>query len=161
MNRASLNAAYLAEVSRRGLGATELLGKLPDNEMLNMFYGRYLTRPLFLGRQEHEQLYSDLVNLRSALVSLPNRLYGGDLAAFARAVGANDVQVSAVMRSRGNDVTHQTRADLYVEQGGGFRLLEFNMGSALGGMDNLEMLNGLGEHPVLAEFAQTHGLSSP
>ena len=51
-------------------------------------------------------------NLRSALVSLPDRLYGGDLAAFARAVGMTEVQVSAILRSRGATVTRMTRADL-------------------------------------------------
>ena len=150
MNRATLTAAYLDEIKRRGVTGTELLGKLPESEMLNTFYsGRYLSRPLFLGHEEREQLFQDMVNLRSALVSLPNRLFGGDLAAFARAMGANDVQVSAIMRSRGNDVTKQLRADLYVDQSGGFRLLELNMGSALGGMDNADMVRALLEHPCL------------
>lgn len=103
------------------------------------------------------ELYQDLANLRSALVSLPDRLYGGDLAAFARAVGANELQVSAVMRTRGPAVTMQTRADLYVDETG-FRLLELNMGSALGGMDNADMNRALLEHPALAEFAQAHEL---
>jgi len=159
MNRATLTAAYLDEIKRRGVTGTELLGKLPESEMLNTFYsGRYLSRPLFLGHEEREQLFQDMVNLRSALVSLPNRLFGGDLAAFARAMGANDVQVSAIMRSRGTDVTKQLRADLYVDESGGFRLLELNMGSALGGMDNADMARELLEHPLLAEFAQTHDL---
>jgi hypothetical protein len=158
MSRATLTARYLDEVKRRGIPASELLGQLPESEMLNVYYGgRYLSRPLFLGHAEREQLYADLAHLRSALVSLPNRLYGGDLAAFARAMGANEVQVSAIMRSQGPAVTRQTRADLYVDQSG-FRLLEFNMGSALGGMDNADMSRALLEHPVLAEFAQANGL---
>jgi hypothetical protein len=158
VNRATLTARYLDEVSRSGASASELLGKLPESEMLNAFYnGRYLSRPLFLGHGECEQLYADLANLRSALVSLPSRLYGGDLAAFARAIGANEVQVSAIMRSRGASVTKQTRADLYLDQSG-FRLLELNMGSALGGMDNADMNRELLKHPVLAEFAQASGL---
>jgi hypothetical protein len=161
MNRATLTTSYLDEVKRRGIGASELLGKLPESEMLNVYYhGRYLPRPLFLGHAEREQLQADLASLRSALISLPNRLYGGDLAAFARAMGANQTQVSAVMRSRGTEVTRQLRADLYLDHSG-FRLLELNMGSALGGMDNADMSRGLLEHPVLAEFAQAHGLEYP
>jgi hypothetical protein len=161
MNRATLTASYLDEVKRRGAGATELLGRLPESEMLNVYYnGRYLSRPLFLGYAEREQLHADLVNLRSALVSLPARLYGGDLAAFARAMGASELQVSAIMRSRGAEVTRQIRADLYIDATG-FRLLELNMGSALGGMDNADMSRGLLEHPVLAEFAAAHGLEYP
>jgi hypothetical protein len=153
-----LTARYLDEVKRSGAPARELIGRLPASDMLNAFYsGRYLSRPLFLGRDECDQLYADLANLRSALVSLPDRLYGGNLAAFARAVGMTEVQVSAIMRSRGAAVTKQTRADLYVDETG-FRLLEFNMGSALGGMDNADMCRELLEHPVLAEFAQAHRL---
>jgi hypothetical protein len=158
MNRGTLTARYLDEVKRSGALASELIGTLPDSDMLNVYYhGRYLSRPLFLGRSECDQLYADLANLHSALIRLPDRLYGGDLAAFARAVGASELQVSAVMRSRGAAVTRQTRADLYVDQSG-FRLLELNVGSALGGMDNADMSRGLLEHPVLAEFAEAHGL---
>jgi hypothetical protein len=159
MNRSVLTARYLDEVKRSGSRAGELLGRLPESDMLNVFYhGRYLPRPVFLGHDECEQLYADLANLHSALVSLPRRLYGGDLAAFSRAVGANDVQVSAIMRSRGTAVTKQARADMYIDENGRFRLMEFNLGSALGGMDNADMCRGLLEHPVLAEFTQAHNL---
>jgi hypothetical protein len=158
MDRVTLTARYLDEVKRSGVPASELLGTLPGSELLNAFYdGRYLTRPVFLGQDECQQLQNDLANLHSALVSLPSRLFGGDLAAFSRAVGASELQVSAIMRSRAATVTRQTRADLYVDESG-FRLLEMNMGSALGGMDNGDMAEALLEHPVLAEFAQAHGL---
>jgi hypothetical protein len=158
MNRATLTALYLDEVKRRGASASELTGPQAQSEFLNAFYGgRYLSRPLFIGREEREQLHADLENLRSALISLPDRLYGGDLAAFARAVGMADVQVSAVMRSRNPTVTRLMRADLLADETG-FRLLEFNMGSALGGMDHADMARSLLEHPVLAEFAKTHHL---
>jgi hypothetical protein len=160
VNRENLTARYLDAVSRSGASAGELLATLPESDPLNVYYhGRYLSRPLFLGREECDQLYADLANLRAALISLPGRLYGGDLAAFARAVGASEVQVSAVLRSRGSstDVTRQTRADLYADQGG-FRLLELNMGSALGGMDNADTCRALLEHPVLADFSRQHDL---
>ncbi len=158
MDRATLTSAYLGEIKRRGIGANELIGRQIDSEMLNAYYsGRYLSRPLFLGRDECQQLYTDLANLRAALISLPGKLYGGDLAAFARAVGMAEVQVSAIMRSRGTSVTKQARADLYLDSTG-FRLLECNMGSAIAGMDNADMARALLEHKVLAEFAAEHRL---
>ena len=158
MDGATLTALYLDEVKRQGGTARELIGRQQDSAMLNAFYkGRYLSRPLFLGHDECQQLYGDLANLRSALVSLPDRLYGGDLAAFARAVGMTEVQVSAILRSRAATVTRQARADLYLDKSG-FRLLELNMGSALGGTDNADMCRSLLEYPVLAEFAQAHRL---
>lgn len=159
MDRANLTDRYLNEVKRSGATAQELIGRQTESAMLNAFYGgRYLSRPLFLGYDERTRLHSDLANLRSMLISLPARLFAGDLAAFSRAVGMTDVQVSAIMRSRGTSVTKQTRADLYLDDSG-FRLLELNMGSALGGMDVPDMARLLLEHPVLAEFAQTHGLT--
>lgn len=159
MNRASLTALYLDEVKRRGIPARELVGTQPESEMLNAYYsGRFLSRPLFLGADEQQRLYADVANLRSALESLPNRLFGGDLAAFARAVGMTDLQVSAILRSRGRVVTRQARADIYADASG-FRVLEFNMGSGLAGMDNADMCRALLAHPVLAEFAQEHRLT--
>jgi hypothetical protein len=159
MDRATLTAQYLDEVEQRGIPVSDLIGSQAESEFLKIFYqGRYLSRPLFLGRAEREQLYGDLANLRSALVSLPNRLYAGDLPAFARAVGMADVQTSAIMRSRGSTVTSLTRADMYVDETG-FRLLEFNMGGAIGGIDNADMARSVLEHPVLAKFAQTHQLA--
>lgn len=158
VNGSALTAAYLEEVQRQGAKARELIGSQAESERLNAFYGgRYLPRPLFLGYAERVQLETDLLNLRSALVSLPGRLYGGNLAAFARDVGMTDVQISAIMRSQADTVTMQTRADLYVDKTG-FRLLEYNMGSALGGMDNADMCRSLLEHPLLASFAQRNGL---
>ena len=159
MDRISLTKEYLAEVTASGARATELVGSQPESKLLNSFYhGRYLSRPLFLGHEEQVQLAADLENLRTALVSLPDRLFGGDLAAFALEVGMTDLQVSAIMRSRGTSVTRQARADMYADASG-MRLLEFNMGSTLGGMDNADMCRSLLEHPLLADFARRHGLT--
>ncbi|MPZ26580.1 MAG: hypothetical protein GEV12_09000 [Micromonosporaceae bacterium] len=158
MNRANLTARYLEEVKRSGVRASDLVTTDRQSEELQIQYqDRYLSRPLFLGHEERERLHADVANLRSALVSLPDRLFGGDLAGFARALGMADVQVSAILRSRGTTVTQQSRADLYTDETG-FKLLEFNMGSAIGGIDNSDMCRMLLEHPVLAEFARTHRL---
>jgi hypothetical protein len=158
MNRETLTSLYLDEVKRAGAKAAELIGKQPESELLNAFYHkRYLSRPLFLGAAEKARLTTDLETLHRVLVSLPDRLYGGDLAAFCRAVGMTEVQVSAIMRSRGASVTRQSRADMYVDATG-FRLLEYNMGSTLGGMDCADMCAALLDHPVLAQFAQAHRL---
>jgi hypothetical protein len=158
MNRTTLTAMYLDEIKRRGPRVADLAGSQADSALLNAFYdGRFLPRPLFLGEQERDQLESDLRNVLSALVSLPDRLHGGDLSEFARAVGLSDIQVAAVLRSRGTTVTSLARPDLYADESG-FRMLELNMGSAIGGMDNAERLACMLEHPVLAEFAREHQL---
>ncbi|MDH6140052.1 hypothetical protein P3T35_002060 [Kitasatospora sp. GP30] len=157
-DRAELTASFLDGVREHGAVASELIGNQPDNDMLVAFYrGRFLSRPLFLGYEERVRLQADLENLHTALTSLPERLFDGDLGAFARAVGMNDVQVSAILRSRGAAVTKQIRADMYVDESG-FKLLEYNMGSALGGIDVGEMSRALLEHPLMREFAEEHRL---
>ncbi len=158
MDGVSLTQEYLDEVARSGAKAGELTGRQPESDLLNTFYaGKYLSRPLFIGHAERVRLHADLENLRTALAGLPDRLFGGDFAAFARAVGLSEVQVSAVMRGRGASMTRQTRADLYLDATG-FKLLELNIGSAVGGMDNADMCRALLEHPVLADFARSRGL---
>lgn len=158
MTGMSLTAEYLAHVVESGAGADELIGGQPKSDLLNTFYdGKYLSRPLFIGHAERVQLHADLENLRTALAGLPDLLFGGDFAAFARAVGLTEVQVSAIMRGRGASMTRQTRADLFLDETG-FKLLELNIGSAVGGMDNADMCRELLEHPVLAEFAESRGL---
>jgi hypothetical protein len=158
MNRKTLTTLYLKEVASSGADAADLVGVDAHTDLIRRLPPeRFLTRPLLLGAAERDQLHADLENLRSALVSLPDRLFAGDLAALARAVGLNDVQVSAVLRSRSESVTRQTRADLYSDDTG-FRLLEFNMGSTLGGMDNADIVRAYLTHPVLAGFADRHDL---
>jgi hypothetical protein len=100
-DRATLTALYLDEVARRGVRASELLSVMPKSGPMEAKYEQdYLSRPLFLGHAERDQLNQDLQQLRTALVSLPGLLYGGDLAAFARAAGMTDDQAAAVLRSR-------------------------------------------------------------
>jgi len=159
MDRAHLTASYLDEVARRGVSGSDLLSVMPESGMLAAKYQkRYLSRPLFIGRDERDQLNADLQQVRSALVSLPDRLYGGDLAAFARAAGMTDDQADVVLRSRAAQVTQLARADLYPEPAR-LRLLEFNMGSGVAGIDNADICRAMLRHPMAREFARAHRLS--
>jgi hypothetical protein len=156
--REALTAGYLADVARHGLTSKDLLAVLPRTGMVAQgLGGRCLSRPLFLGRAESERLNADLQHVRAALVSLPDRLFGGDLAAFARAAGLADRQLAAVLGTRGASVTELARADMYAGQAG-LRLLELNMGSAVDGIENGEICRALLRHPVLREFARAHRL---
>ncbi|MFH0518980.1 hypothetical protein ACHBTE_17645 [Streptomyces sp. M41] len=130
----------------------------PQSELLRIFYrGNLLPRPLFLEADERRRLLADLEVLRGALLSLPDRLFGGDLAAFARALGMNDDQVRCALRARGTSVTRLSRSDLYADAGG-FRLLEYNMGSALGGSDIVHVNRGLLNDARMKEFAAEYQL---
>ena len=161
MTRAALTASYLDAVRRRGASAAELTGDLAESPavLLNSFYPgiQYLSRPLFVGHQEARALHADVETVRGVLVSLPDRLYEGDFGAFARDAGAEGYELTAVAASRSSPVSPQGRADLY-EDATGFRLMEFNMGSALGGMENADLCRAMLRHPLLAEFAGAHRL---
>jgi hypothetical protein len=160
MRRNELTEAYLAEAAARGVGPRELV-EVASREVdlgATTYFGRCLTRPVFLSQAEQAQLATDLENLFGALTALPGRLFGGDVAAFARAVGMTEDQVTAILRSHSDRPTPFVRADLYPEPSG-FRVMELNVGSTIGGGDNALLNRGMLAHPFLAEFARAHSLS--
>ena len=160
MRRSELTEAYLAEAAARGVGPRELV-EVASREVdlgATTYFGRCLTRPVFLSQAEQAQLAGDLENLFGALTALPGRLFGGDVAAFARAVGMTEDQVTAILRVQTDRPTPFVRADLYPEPSG-FRVMELNVGSTIGGGDNAMLNRGMLAHPFLAEFVRTHSLS--
>ena len=117
---------------------------------------------MFLGYSECQQLYADVENVRTAVHSLPDRLYGGDFAAFARDVGAYGAVAKVLTGQHTAPSQHAAPSrcpsrPLRLARPR-FRLLELNQGSAIGGADNVDMCRALLRHPVLAEFARAHGL---
>jgi hypothetical protein len=160
MPHSELTDLYLKEAAGRGMAPSDLID-VANREIdlgATTYFGRCLTRPVFLGHAEHAQLAADLENLFLALTALPDRLFGGDFGAFARAVGLTEDQVTAVLRSRAPSPSRMGRADLYPESSG-FRLMEINMGSTTGGGDNAMLNRAMLGHPVLAEFVRAHSLS--
>jgi len=158
MDHETLTAQYLAEIARRGVTAADTLGVLREQTLLETLrHGRYLPRPVFLGQPERDLLHADVENLRTALFSLPDRLFGGDVAAFAKAVGASQRQLDAALLSRRVPANGLARADLYLDAAG-FKLLEMNLGSGVAGIDNADFCRALLSHPVIAGFAAEHGL---
>jgi hypothetical protein len=161
MNRAALTALYLDKVRRSGVGPDELTGGIAgsDDVLLNLFYPgmQYLSRPGFIDAAERDRLYTGTEAVRGLLASLPERLYEGDYAAFARDAGATDYQIEALSASRSDPVSPQARADLY-EDASGFKLMEYNMGSALGGMEVADVCRAMLRHPLLGGFAAEYGL---
>ena len=101
---------------------------------------------------------ADLVLVHDALLDLPCRLFGGDLAAFARAVGARGRQIDAVVRSHTDDLPRIARGDLY-RDAGGFRLLELNVTAALGGLDSAVLNRAFLGAPDHEEFILENSLT--
>ena len=160
MTHDELVELYLKEVARRGMRPGELIeaARREVDLAATTFFDRCLTRPAFLGRAEKAQLVADLQILQAALTSLPERMFGGDVAAFARAVGMTDVQVTAIMRTQGATPTKMARGDLYLDETG-FKVMEVNMGSSVGGGDNAILNRACLAHSAIAEFVSAHGLA--
>lgn len=159
MSRNLVTERYLEAVADGRLPVDELMKVAHAVDLSQTMYGGvgYLTRPAFLSASERDRLATDLRCVHAALAGLPDRLFGGDLAAFARAVGAQGPQVDAVLRASTDRLTRLSRADIYADESG-FRLLELNVSAAVGGLDNAALNRVLLTHPGFAGFAAEHGL---
>lgn len=116
-----------------------------------------LPRPVVLTADEHAALAHDTTRLFALLHELPDRMFDGDLARYARAVGlgaAEHEQVAATAHLR---CTPMGRADFY-RDAHGLRLLEFNVGNRMGGWDVGRLMDRALTDPVLAAFARRHDL---
>lgn len=121
-------------------------------------YGKILLdRPIFLAEEEAVRLGEDLRLLFELLVSLPGRLFGGDLARYVAALGMDPVLAEIMCRGASGRPPLYARADLY-HDGKSFRILEYNIGSELGGIDSAAVNRSLLEIPAFRRFAENHGL---
>ncbi|WP_018353159.1 hypothetical protein [Longispora albida] len=161
MTRNSLTELYLNEIRDQKLTSADLLPTEQVPHILKAFYeGRCASRPVFLDHAEYTRLAQDMANLHAALTSIPEKLFGGDFAAFARAVGMTGPQIEWIVRSQdGVPATKFARADTY-QDGDGFKILEYNMGSTIGGLESGVLARAqLASHQVLRDFAAKHNLS--
>jgi len=154
----SLTGEYLAAVADGGPSGDEIVDVVRDDVAVSCYRGRPLSRPVFLGRAEHQQVSNDLATVYDAITALPDRLYGGDLAAFARAVGMTAEQAATATRARGAAPTRLVRSDMHLDESG-FRLMELNVGSTFDGLDNNYLNEAILRHPFVADFVEQHGLT--
>ena len=156
----ALTNDYLTEIASHEMRANELVelaGRLL-NLPATTYANRCLTRPVFLEKATVSRIGNDVERLHAALTSLPDRLFGGDVAAFGRAVGVTAAQARAIARRAVAAPTKMSRADFFQDDDG-FRVLEVNMGSTLGGLDNNLLNEALLTHPLMADFVSSRGLT--
>jgi hypothetical protein len=150
MCRVDLTQAFLADESLH-----DVMAGLDLPPALHDVYGHRLApRPFFLDRAEADRVAEDLRRFYDLLLSLPHRRFGGSLTRCAEALGVPP-QEAALMSAE--PPPFHGRADLY-RVGDGFRLLEFNSGSQLGGTDLGDVARAIHESPVLRDFVRDHGL---
>lgn len=122
------------------------------------FGSRLSPRPFFSARQTMDALATDLTEVFDLIISLPDRLFDGDLDLYCSAVGIDDRRAALIRRLRSAKPVRSGRADLYYD-GSSFKLLEFNIGSQLGAADVVEALRALMAVGPFVEFAKEFGLS--
>jgi len=92
-----------------------------------------LNRPLFVPRSRLSRFIDDATSLFDLLLALPRRQFGGDLDQLGAALGIAP-RARALMTRMQDTPPFYGRADMY-DDGENFRLLEFNLGSELGGIE--------------------------
>jgi biotin carboxylase len=129
-----LGAVAENAVTRRFLSTVQVVSGVRDVEWFRYGAGggKALNRPVLLSEKDHDQLEADLNGMFELVTSLPDRLFGGDRRVFAAEVGMSATQTELVLRGSGRALVPMSRADMYREPSG-FKLLELNTGSALGG----------------------------
>lgn len=119
---------------------------------------RLLNRPLFVEQQLMQQATADITRLYSLLASLPERLFGGDMAAYCTALRIDEGKAKLIGPSRVAFPPMYGRADMY-HDGNSFKLLEFNAGSDHGGINTAgQLARTLADTEPFTSFAEEFGL---
>ncbi|MEH0973340.1 hypothetical protein V6U77_19650 [Micromonospora sp. CPCC 205546] len=157
LSRSPLGRAY-AERLAHGASTDDPAAAGRDSAVLEPFWDRFMNGPAFLGEAECRAVARDLRTVYDLLRALPERVFGGDLTALATAVGMDPLQTALITRgARAGSLAPLGRADLY-HDGAGFRLLEFNVTSALGGFESADINRAMLAYPPLREFVDRHRL---
>lgn len=121
------------------------------------FGTRMMPRPFFIPEQEIRQAADDLAAIFDVLVTLPERMFDGDLGRYCAQLGLDERRAALMRRFATGAPTMFGRSDLY-HDGSGMKLLEFNVGSQLGGIDQAQVLPVLMGDQRFRAFAEEHGL---
>ncbi|WP_327324806.1 hypothetical protein OG735_21545 [Streptomyces sp. NBC_01210] len=143
-------------------GKTGLLHAMARAEFPPLFHEscghRLLPRPFFIDEPQMRGFAADIRSVFDLLTQLPDRLFGGDLDAYCKALGIPERQAALMCRFSGGEPVPYGRADIY-HDGTSFKLLEFNVGSELGGADRAEIQRALLDVPDFRDFAEEQRLT--
>lgn len=149
---------YVSECAAPGSGLRRVARELALPEVYGVSYGELqLDRPMLVPDGEIAGFGEDLVALFEVLVSLPSRVCGGDLRKYCAALGMDERLAEPMCRGDRHELPVYARADAY-HDGTGFKLLELNVGSELGGIDNAQLNRAFLEVPAFADFAERNEL---
>lgn len=152
----SMTAAYNAACREGGRGALNLTRGIAER-LPWVEEHRLLPRPFFVPRDEMLGCVADLTDLFDIMTQLPDRLFGGDRDEYCKALRLEPAKVAMFQRFGGPPDLYG-RADLY-HDGQSFKLLEFNVHSALGGVITSEVSVDHLRSERFAEFSREHELT--
>jgi hypothetical protein len=154
-----ITEAYLAECAAPGGRLRHALADISVSPALRAAWPRLLPRPILVDEAEFRAFGRDLAAVFELVTTLPQRCFEGDFDRFRAALRIDDRRGRLMLRLLGRSAPPlYGRADVYYD-GSSFKLLEFNIGSALGGLDMVGTLpKAYLEVPAVAEFASAHGL---
>lgn len=157
MNR--VTEAYLSVCSRPDSPLWEAGRHLPLEPAFAKVYGaRQLARPVFVPEEQLRRAAADLRALHELLFSLPDRMFGGDVARLCAELGMGErVAALACAAAAGGRTPLYGRPDLCYD-GESFTVLELNAGSELGGVDWTAVNDGYLALPDFRSFADEYGL---
>jgi hypothetical protein len=119
--------------------------------------GKMLSRPLFVPESELLSCARDATAVLELLGALPSRVFDGDVARYCATLGIDPVTSHLLASYYDGPPIPYGRADFY-RDGSSFTMLEFNVASDLGGLDNASLHQALLGVPEFAAFAAEHGL---
>lgn len=121
------------------------------------WHGTLLSRPLFVPEPELLSCAQDAIAVLDLLGSLPSRAFDGDVARYCATLGIDPTTSRLLASYYDGPPVHYGRADFY-HDGSSFTMLEFNVASDLGGLDNASLHRALLHVPAFASFAAEQGL---
>jgi len=154
-----VTAAYLAECTAPDSRLRHARAQLDMSETKRAAWPRLLPRPIMVDEAKFQAFGRDLVTIFELVTSLPQRCFDGDFERFRATLGIDDRRGARMRRLLGDGPPPlYGRADAYYD-GSSFKLLEFNIGSALGGLDMVGTLpKAYLRVPAFADFAAGNGL---
>ncbi|HTZ42540.1 MAG TPA: hypothetical protein VMB79_01655 [Jatrophihabitans sp.] len=117
-----------------------------------------LDRPIFMAGTELDELGRDLREFHRLMLVLPDRCFGSDLDRYCAAINLAPSYAAVTRRHLTGQVPVHGRADVF-HDGTRFRLLEYNVGSELGGMEVGQLNRSFLAQPAFRAFSDEHGLT--
>ncbi|MBS2962954.1 glutathionylspermidine synthase family protein [Actinocrinis puniceicyclus] len=149
---------YIAECSSPHSRLRDVVGQVRfPQRYFECFGDRLMPRPFFIPQRQIRQSAQDLGALLDILADLPRRLFDGDMGQYCNELDISKRQAALMQRIPRDRPTLFGRADLY-HDGERLKLLEFNVGTQLGGIDQAQVPAALLTAEPFRAFADEHGL---